>query len=45
MNYCQSLEVIRAGKYKGKYHQEIPSGSFNPEGWKVDFDRYFTLEI
>lgn len=42
---CQSLEMILSGKYKGVYHQEIPSGSFIPDGWKVDFDRYFTLEI
>jgi cysteine desulfurase/selenocysteine lyase len=41
----QALEVILAGKYKGKYIQDIPSGAFNPEGWKVDFNKYFTYEV
>jgi hypothetical protein len=42
---CHSLELIRDGKFKGVYHQDVPSGSFIPEGGKVDYDRYFTLEI
>jgi cysteine desulfurase/selenocysteine lyase len=41
----QALEVILSGKYKGKYHQDIPSGAFNPEGWNVDFNKYFTYEV
>ncbi len=42
---CQALEMIRDGRFRGVYHQDVPSGSFNPEGWKVDFKNYFTLEI
>lgn len=40
-----ALEVILAGKYKGKYHQDIASGAFNPEGWKVSFNEYFNYEV
>jgi len=40
-----ALEVILSGKYKGKYHQDTSSGAFNPEGWKVDFDKYFSYEF
>jgi selenocysteine lyase/cysteine desulfurase len=42
---CHSLELIREGKFKGLYHQDVSSGSFIPEGWGVDFDSYFSLEI
>lgn len=42
---CMALDSILNGKYIGKYQQDVPSGSFNPEGWNVDFDSYFNLEV
>lgn len=42
---CDALDAIQSGKYRGKYTQDIASGSFIPESWKVDFDRYYSLEV
>ncbi len=38
-----ALKAISAGKYQGKYIQDIASGEFHPEGWQPEFEKYFSL--
>ncbi len=36
--------IIWAGNYRGKYLQVKATGEYIPDGWNVDFDRYFTFK-
>jgi cysteine desulfurase/selenocysteine lyase len=38
-----ALRAVAKNEYKGKYHQNIANGEFVPEGWNIDFDKYFTF--
>ncbi len=38
-----ALRAVAAGQYQGKYHQNITSGEFVPDGWDIDFEKYFTF--
>jgi selenocysteine lyase/cysteine desulfurase len=40
----EALQHIRRGEYAGVYHQDPRSGEYAPEGWKVDFEEYFTVK-
>ncbi|MHB1482136.1 MAG: aminotransferase class V-fold PLP-dependent enzyme, partial [Bellilinea sp.] len=39
-----ALEKIRSGSYHGKYLQNKSTGEFIPEGWSIEFDRFFTFK-
>ncbi len=39
-----ALQAIRAGKFHGRYHQDIGSGEYHPDGWQIDFNAYFTFK-
>jgi hypothetical protein len=39
-----ALREIAAGQYKGAYYQNIASGEFIPEGWDIQFEKYFTFQ-
>lgn len=39
-----ALNNIKSGSYHGKYRQNISTGEYIPDGWKMDFDRYFTFK-
>lgn len=39
----EALTRIAKGEYEGTYLQDIPSGEFNPVGWKPDFKKYFSF--
>lgn len=39
-----ALKCIRTGKYKGYYRQVKATGETIPEGWEVDFERFFTFK-
>ena len=34
---AEGLDCIARGKYQGRYHQDIESGAFTPEGWQAEF--------
>ncbi len=38
-----ALRAIAAKEYKGKYHQNIGSGEYVPESWRIDYEKYFTF--
>lgn len=40
----EALQHIRTGNYRGKYRQVKATGEYIPDGWNVDFDRYFTFK-
>ncbi len=39
-----ALSCVASGQYTGKYHQDIASGEFIPDGWVPEFDKYFSFE-
>lgn len=39
-----ALKNIKSENYQGKYRQNISTGEYIPDGWKMDFDRYFTFK-
>jgi len=38
-----ALQRIARGEYQGQYVQDLASGEYHPQGWKVDFERYFSI--
>ncbi len=40
---AEALERIVSGKYAGKYVQDVASGAFEPEGWKVNYREYYSV--
>jgi selenocysteine lyase/cysteine desulfurase len=40
----EALQHIARGEYRGEYIQDAASGDFVPNGWQVDYDRYFSVE-
>jgi len=40
----EALTHIRYGEYSGDYIQDPASGDFQPRGWKVNYDDYFSPE-
>jgi cysteine desulfurase/selenocysteine lyase len=38
-----ALRAVASDAYKGKYHQNIANGEFIPEGWDINFEKYFTF--
>lgn len=40
----EALRNIRSGNSHGNYRQVKSTGEYLPDGWKVDFDRYFTFK-
>lgn len=38
-----ALQRIARGEARGAYHQDAASGDFIPDGWQVDYDRYFSV--
>jgi selenocysteine lyase/cysteine desulfurase len=41
--FLEMLERIVRNEYKGKYSQEPASGAFQPEGFRMVMDRYFSF--
>lgn len=39
-----ALQAVAAGRYQGKYRQNIASGEFVPAGWEIDFEEHFTFQ-
>lgn len=39
-----ALKNIKDGNYHGIYQQNISTGEYTPDGWKMDFNRYFTFK-
>ncbi len=39
-----ALRAVVSRQFKGKYHQNIASGEYVPEGWNIDFDKFFTFK-
>ncbi len=39
-----ALSCVANGQYSGKYHQDIASGEYIPDGWAPEFDKYFSFE-
>jgi hypothetical protein len=39
----EALGCIIRGDFRGDYIQDIPSGEFHPEGWKPDFNKFFSF--
>jgi len=39
-----ALNKIRYGRYRGKYLQNKSTGEYIPEGWSIEFDRFFTFK-
>lgn len=37
----EGLNCIQQGKYHGKYLQERESGAFVPEGWEVNYEKFY----
>ncbi len=42
-DFINVLKVIIDGTYKGKYIQDKSSGSFHPNNFKIEFEKYFSL--
>jgi selenocysteine lyase/cysteine desulfurase len=40
-----ALSAIQKGQYSGKYTQEVASGAFVPENWKIDLDSYLPIDL
>jgi len=40
---CAMVERIGRGEYSGKYHLDIERGEYRPEGYTVDFGKYFAM--
>ncbi len=40
-----ALRAVAARQFKGKYYQNIANGEFTPEGWNIDFDKYFSFHF
>lgn len=41
--FINVLKMIVNKEYKGKYIQDKKSGSFHPENFEIEFEKYFTL--
>jgi cysteine desulfurase / selenocysteine lyase len=39
----EALDHIQKGDYSGNYIQDKASGEYKPQGWTMEFDRYFKL--
>ncbi len=39
-----ALSCVATGQYSGKYHQDIASGEYIPDGWVPEFDKYFSFK-
>ncbi len=42
-DFINILKMIINKEYKGKYLQERITGSYHPENFKIDFEKYFSL--
>lgn len=41
--FVDALEKIMRGDYAGRYRQDPASGDYVPEGWRPEFEKYFSL--
>ncbi len=39
-----ALQAICRGEYQGVYEQSIAEGTYQPQGWQVDYDQYFSFD-
>lgn len=39
-----ALQMISENRYKGIYEQNVETGEYEPKGWRMEFEKYFSLD-